>query len=353
MKLARLHHPASYAVAFLLLGEIVFPTALRHRLETSEERGRNPRGRRNWDEYVAKTSVRRPGERVVLLVSNSQGRGPEVPVEETYPQLLQARLSRERPGARVRVVNWSFGPDRVPEAILLLARAQDLDPDVLLVVQPPNWFREEDYTYHSRPTPLAMFPSDLVDTAWIYRSRLPPDFVSHYIKPVQAVDAVLARGLPSYRYRDWPVSFFRHELPWLEAFVPERDRAAWFLEGRQRFRTLQEQPRLDPALLGSPWPHPTLLRLFTEAAEPLRAHKVFVFQPHPFAVPPHEAAFLALREYLLAHGWRVWDMMKAVPWPFFLEGNVHFAARGHRIFAERLARRIEPLLGGKSTSLRR
>jgi len=350
MRVARLHDAAAYALLFLVVGEIALPAALRHRLPRAEEEGRNPHARRNWDEYVSKTSVRRPGERVVLLVSNSQGRGPEVPASQSYPQLLEARLDRERPGEPVRVVNWSFGPNRVPETILLLARSPDLDPDVVLVVQPPNWFREEDYTYHSRPTPLAMFPSDIVDTAWLYRDRLPPDFVSHYIRPVQAVDALLARGLRSYRYRDWPVSFLRHHLPWLEAFVPERDRAAWFLEGRQGLRPLRERPRLDPALVGSPWPQPTLLRLFTEAALPLRARKVFVFQPHPFLVRSPEAAFPALREHLLTHGWEVWDMMGAVPWSLFLEGNVHFGPRGHVVFAESLARRVEPLLDREDSS---
>jgi len=45
-------------------------------------------------------------------------------------------------------------------------------------------------------------------------------------------------------------------------------------------------------------------------------------------------------------------MMGAVPWPLFLEGNVHFTAPGHVIFAELLARRIEPLLGREKVGSR-
>jgi len=339
-------------VVFLLVGETLLPAAFRHRLAADEEEGRNPHARRNWDEYVARTAVPHPGELCVLLLSNSQGRGSELPAEKCYAQILQRRLNRDRTGPQVRVVNWSFGPDRVPEAILLLARAQDLDPDVLLVVQPPNWFTEEDYTFGSQPTPLAMFPSDLADTAWLYRDRLPPDFVSHYVKPIQAIDALFARGLPTYRYRDWPVSYVRHELPWMEVFIPERDRAAWFLEGREALKPLRRRPPVPAGAIRSLWPHPTLLRLFTEAAEPLRARKIFVLQPNPFAVRGGPELFPALKEHLIAHRWQVWDMMGAVPWPLFLEGNVHFTAPGHVIFAELLARRIEPLLGREKVGSR-
>ena len=77
----------------------------------------------------------------------------------------------------VRVVNWSVAGTRVPEAIVLLARARELQPDIVLSVFPPNWFDGADYLEGDRPVRLARLESDLSDTAWFYRDGLPREFV--------------------------------------------------------------------------------------------------------------------------------------------------------------------------------
>jgi hypothetical protein len=341
MKLSRLHHPATYAITSIILAEFLLSGFFHRRLSADLEEGRNPHARRNWDEYIRRTSIPQASEIRILLLSNSQARAPELTPERSYPWLLQQRLNRERRGRPVRVVNWSFGPNRVPEAIILLARARDLNPDVVLAVLPPTWFQEEDYLHNSRPTPLSMFPSDVVDTAWLYRDRFPKEFRDHYIRPVQVVDALLARYLPTYRYRDWPVSFLRNRLPWLEPFIPERDRAAWFMRGQQQPRPLTRRPVVD---IGEFWPHPRLMRMFTEAAAPLRATKVFVLQPLPYHSERPLKGLVPMREHLQRSGWLDWNMAQVVPWPHFLEGNVHLTAEGHAIFAQMLGDRVETLL---------
>jgi len=125
---------------------------------------------------------------------------------------LQDLLNEGRTGPPVRVVNWSYGPNRVPEAVVLLARAQELRPHVMLAVFHPGWFQQADYDWAGKPTPLSMFPGDVVDTAWLYRDRLPAAFRSHYLRPVTAVSALFASAWPNYRFRDLPVSWLQVTL---------------------------------------------------------------------------------------------------------------------------------------------
>lgn len=326
--------PALYALAAVALVETALPRLIESHLPRGE--GRNPRLLRDWDRYVAETAVAAAGERRILVLSNSQGRGPEHPPERIYPSLIARRLAEG--GERVRVVNWSVAPSRVPEAITLLARAQDLSPDVVLAVFPANWFAAEDHATRSGPTPLSMFESDVTDTAWLYRERLPPEFVRHYLTPRTAWTALLARGWPCYRFRDLPAFWASRHLPWARPLLPEAARARWYdteLERapRRRLGPAPEFPVRDP--------YPALVSMFDEAAARLGARRVFVLQPLWFEVHPrHVPSVARLKRELAWRGWEVWDMTAAVPWTEFLEGSVHLTERGHHIFAELLAARL-------------
>lgn len=298
--------------------------------------------RRDWDNYVRVTAAPRDPEIRVLLMSNSQGNGPEYPDRAIYPWILQDLLNEGRSGPPVRVVNWSFGPNRVPEAIALLARAQDLRPHVVVAVFHAGWFQESDYEVGGRPTPLAMFPGDGTDTAWLYRDRVPDSYRARYLKPVTALSAVFARFWPTYRFRDLPVSYLQATQPWFRPFVPEGDWAAWFLAARARHSRLQSQPfaRALPAA-----PRPELVEMFGEAAARLPARRVFVLQPHYFRLEGGGDAYAGLRPALERHGFEVWDLSNAVPWRQFLEGqHIHLADEGHRTLAAALAERLRPVL---------
>jgi hypothetical protein len=339
----RLPHPAVYALVWIALAEVALSTSFRARVSASFDPVRNAYARRGWDEYTRRTSIPHPPERRILLLANSQGRGPEYPSGRIYPSLLQLELNRERAGPPVRLVNWSFGPNRVPETVLLLARARALRPDVVVAVFPPTWFQDEDYAVAGAPTPLSMFPSDLADTAWLYRRELPPAFADYYLKPVGLIDALFARGWPAWPYRDLPLSAFEARAAWVETFMPDRDRAAWFLRGTSSPRRVRSQP---PANISGRWPNASLMGWFTDAAEALHAKRVFVLQPHYYRIVGGREVLVPLREGLLRSGFEVWDMMESVPWPEFLEESVHLTESGHAAFAHELAERLRPVLQG-------
>lgn len=278
----------------------------------------------------------------MLLLSNSQGNGPEYPDRAIYSWLLQDLLNAGRTGPPVRVVNWSFGPNRVPEAVALLARAQDLKPHLVLSVFHLAWFQDADYEIAGRPTPLAMFPGDVVDTAWLYRARTPPAYRAHYLRPATAINAFFARYWPTYRFRDLPVSYLQVTQPWFQPFVPEGDWAAWFLAARARHSRLQAQP-IARTMPGAP--RPELVEMFGEAAARLPGKHVFVLQPHYYRLEQTSDAYAGLPAALARHGIETWDMSAAVPWRQFLEGqHLHLADEGHRTLAAALAERVRPLL---------
>jgi hypothetical protein len=342
VRIRGLHHVAVYALLWIVSAEGALGHLLRARVAATFDTVRNAHARRDWDNYTLRTSVAHPPERRILLLSNSQGRGPEFPSDRIYPLLLQRELNAGRAGPPVRVVNWSFGPNRVPEAVLLLARARRLRPDVVIAVFPPIWFQDEDYEVGGRPTPLSMFPSDLVDTAWLYRRDLPPAFVDHYLGPLSGLDALFARRWPTWRYRDLPISALAARARWVEAFMPDREHAAWFYEGlnapvRVRART--------PVDVSGRWPNAALMSFFTDAAQGLEARKIFVLEPHYYQVTGGREILPPLRERLLRGGFEVWDMMDAVPWTEFFEG-VHLTQAGHAAFAGELAARLRPVVDG-------
>jgi hypothetical protein len=331
-----------WALAGILVAEQALPRILYSPLDPERRRGRNAHLRRDWDNYIRVTSVPHDPEIRVLLLSNSQGNGPEYPDRVIYPWLLQDALNEGRTGPPVRVVNWSFGPNRVPEAIVLLARAQDLRPHLVVTAFHPTWFQAADYEFQGKDTPIAMFPGDVADTAWLYRDRLPPAFRDHYLKPVTAVSALFARHWPTYRFRDLPVSWLQVHVPWFRPFVPEGEWAAWSLAGRARRSRLQSQPLARPFVHV---PHAALMEMFTQAADRLAAPRVFVFQPHYYRLPQESDVPAVVTRALEARGFLVWDMSHAVPWQEFLEGqNIHLSDDGHRTFARALAERLRPLV---------
>ena len=334
--------PALAALVSLAVGEVALPRLLYKPLDPQRRYSRNPHLRRDWDNYITVTAAPRSPEVRVLLLSNSQGNGPEYPDRAIYPWVLQDRLNEGRVGQAVRVVNWSFGPNRVPEAVALLARAQELRPDLVVAIFNVAWFQEADYVVDGRPTPLRMFPGDVVDTAWLYRTRLSTEYGRHYLKPITALNAVFARYWPTYRFRDLPVSYLQVNVPWFEPFVPEGEWAAWFLAARARHSRLQAQPavRRLPSK-----PHPVLIDMLADAAERLGSRRVFVLQPHYFKLEGAPEGFDVVEKTLRGRGFDVWDMSAAVPWRQFLEGqNIHLADDGHRTFATALAERIGPML---------
>jgi hypothetical protein len=317
--------------------ECTLPPAIDARLP--RERLRNARVLRDWDHFVRETATPLDDEIRILLLSNSQGRGPELPAGQIYAALLEQRLNDGRVGPRVRVVNWSFAASRLPETVVLLARARELRPHLVLAVFPPNFFREEG------GSELGRLEGDVTDTAWLYRRQLPAAFRDRYLHAADSVRAVLARAWPSYRFRDLPIFALAVRAPWLRPLFPESVQGPWQDIGLAVFP--RRRPGRTPAFQIQQ-PDPALLGMFADGAAGLRpATLVFVHEPLWYRLPPeHEPLIDAITAGLSQRGWTVWDLRDAVPWYQFFDERVHFTADGHKAFAEALAARIAPLLPG-------
>ena len=279
----------------------------------------------------------------MLLLSNSQGNGPEYPDRAIYPWILQDLLNDGRSGPPVRVVNWSFGPNRVPEAIALLARAQELRPHVVLAVFHAGWFQDADYEVSGRPTPLAMFPGDVDGHGVALPRRGCPDaYRAHYLKPVTALSAVFARYWPTYRFRDLPVSYLQVNAPLVPA-VRARGRLGRVVPGRAGTPLAPPVPAVARALPAAP--RPELVEMFGEAAAaPAGAPRL---RPPAALLPPggRRRQVRGPRARARAPRLRGVGHVGAVPWRQFLEGqHIHLADDGHRTLAAALAERVRPLL---------
>ena len=340
--LKRLHHPVTYIVLLIILAEWWLPGQLYQPLSSDEFYARNPYFRRNWDEYIRVTSRHRDPEFRILLISNSQGVGLEYPEEQIYTTLLQKYLNHATNGGpKARLINWSIVGLQAPELVMLLARAQELEPHLILCILGPTAFKEKSYIYDGKPTPISMFPSDVLAPVWFYRDRLPESFRKHYIKNIHFVSGLFYQYWPGYRLKDLPLAKLLQQARFLVPFVPPTQRFTWLARPLKRQR-LKKPKKKNFAEMP---PHPELLRMTREVSEPLQARKIFILQPHGFVVAHGEQEFAkAMKDSLQAANWEFWDMSSAVPWQEFLKDAAHFTEAGHRIFADSLAVRLDPII---------
>jgi hypothetical protein len=109
---------------------------------TSYEAPRNPYFRRGWVDWT-RAPAPLPGDRRIVLISNSQGFLRERPEGEWCYAARLENLLRERSGDEVEVLNWSVPGGKIPEMIVLAARAADHDPsDIVLVTYTENFVGE-------------------------------------------------------------------------------------------------------------------------------------------------------------------------------------------------------------------
>jgi hypothetical protein len=109
---------------------------------TSYDAPRNPYFRRGWVDWTRAPDPL-PGDRRIVVISNSQGFLRERPEGEwSYPAALEELLS-ERSGEDVQVLNWSVPGGKLPEMIVLAARAAKHEPsDIVLVTYTENFVGE-------------------------------------------------------------------------------------------------------------------------------------------------------------------------------------------------------------------
>lgn len=138
----------------------------------SYEAPRNPHFRRDWVRWTGAPEPL-PGDRRIIVISNSQGFLREnAHGELCYSARLEAELS-ERLGERCEVLNWSIPGGKLPEMIVLAARAGAHDPtDIVLVTY------TENFVGRSIRSPLSFSISDVPLLTGIpeVRSLLSPGF---------------------------------------------------------------------------------------------------------------------------------------------------------------------------------
>jgi hypothetical protein len=171
-------------VALAALGRVEFAH--------SYDEPRNPNYRRAWPAFTA-PRPRGPNEKLVILISNSQGYAPEIQdAELVYARRLQVQLNEQDPAHRYTVANWSIGGASGPEMLLLAARAVDHDPDLFMVVT-----HSEPFTYTLVRLKLPAFISDsnqlMCDRS--IRNRMPAWFLKEKGEPDLALTLESRSGL--------------------------------------------------------------------------------------------------------------------------------------------------------------
>lgn len=286
---------------------------------------RNPHYSRGWPEYIAATPAKREGEFLVVLISNSQGYGMELPFEKNYASRLQGLL-RHR-GSPVRVVNWSIPGARYEDFLLASASAAGLRPDQIIVVLPTTVLGGK-----GRARGTGWKGSSDLYRRWSdagFRGRVPEAVWTASITPRMKPGLWLGSVYPAWCWRGAPVGWLaRHRL--LADLLPEEREWVW-----QRPRAeLERRGTTSPAAVGmNPAAAVTLLEVLQRSCPQVLAVQM------PFRsdwrVDPDRAwaPFAALAR---KRGVETLALRGALPDAFFISHS-HLTSGGHRQMAQILA----------------
>jgi len=95
-----------------------------------------------WAQYTAPRK-RRPDQRLIILITNSQGRMRRGGGLDAYPARLQQQLAQWDPQHEYLLANWAMTGGNLAEMIVLAARAAAHRPDAVLLVTYTRNFRED------------------------------------------------------------------------------------------------------------------------------------------------------------------------------------------------------------------
>jgi hypothetical protein len=211
----RLLRAGAAGVGVLLVAELVARLALSAwGTPSSYDAPRNPHFRRGWVEFTAPPPEPR-GHPLVVVVTHSQGYFRETTdARSAYPAQLEELLRAQRGLEGAEVLNWSIDGGRALEAVLLVARALEHDPDLILYATGPDVYREDAFSRR---------PSYWVSDAWklCHRSEVRRRLSG---APLQACRGEAALG--------WMRSHLA--LFWVRSALFEQRVDAWTLWGTPR-----------------------------------------------------------------------------------------------------------------------
>lgn len=324
------------SLALVAAVNVVGAAALDARFLNGDQRARNPNFRRLWPEYVLHTEPKRDGEALVVLITNSQGYGPELPERFIYPVRLEQLLT-ERWQKPVRVVNWSVQSGNATDFVTLAAAAPRLDPDVTLVIASPRNFGRQFRMQQGEPIGLDYGLPDiprLIGYADV-RELLPASYTAQYVHPNELLDTALARVMPLWRYRDLP-QLVAFDYPALRHFTRGADQQNW-RHREPAAPTWREQALQDLPVPLLSW---ELVDELAETLAELPGRRIFALMPshsttnHDFPSFPRRAG-----AHFEAAGVESWDLSGVVEDRHFITVS-HMKETGHEAFAHVLAERL-------------
>lgn len=304
------------ACGVLLLAERAACLCLQFvRFPNSYTDARNTRGDLNWVEYT-RPRPKRPNERRIILISNSQGYGREMlDTSLIYPKQLERLLNARDPRHTYTVANWSMDGGGGPEMVVLTARAVQHHPDAILLIA-----YSENFTDKRSRRPLSYAKSEVQSLAYVgeVRRRLSPWFVETFqvTRPIGWLSARsgLIRCRESFIEPGRPIQFGKAH------FGKVRKLRSWKGRGTE---LLEEAYRAASQAKGA---------RFVIVGMPLNE------QGFSASTMPRAQGYIDAARTVLASkpGTAVLDATHLFPPEQFLTPD-HFTANGHRAFAEWLA----------------
>jgi hypothetical protein len=212
-------------VLTIIIGIVFEIFHVQHAVET-----RNTFFRRGWVEHVYSAGKKKGTEKLVVIISNSQGYGREVADKATYSSLLESHLV-DKLGQKVRVLNWSVAAGRAPEFVVLAAALKRLEPDVFLFISNPENFRKIWMTLDREDGSRQHWGSDCYQLIGFsdIRKNIPQSFLDHFFRPIDYFDIYLARIFQLWRYKEVVVSKLM-SLENLRPFEKNSQDENWFFD---------------------------------------------------------------------------------------------------------------------------
>jgi hypothetical protein len=323
---------SSAAIAALLVAELAARLALAvWGTPSSYDVPRNPHFRSGWVEFTRAPATPR-GSPLVVVITHSQGYFRETTdARFAYPAQLEALLRTQGGFREAKVLNWSIDGGRALEAVLLVARALEHDPDLIVYATGPDVYREDAFT---------RLPSYWVSDAWKLCHR-------------SEVRRRLSGAPPASCRREAAWDWIRSNLAlfWVRSALFERRVDAWSLWGAPRgdtapseppkgtWRTRFSEPVFDTAMAA--------VRELIASADP-KLRFVFVAGPSSRAHSHPETWSLGDRMLeqaarALPPGTAILDALELVPGERFYDA-AHLDREGHRQVAKWLEPRLRATL---------
>mgnify|MGYP003586266549 CR=1 FL=1 len=317
-------------------------------IPTCAETRRNPYRFRGWPEYVGGVEALIPSNRTVVILTNCQGYGAELPGRLGYPAVLE-RVLEERQllgSSNWRVVNWALDGATCIEYTLLAAYLDTLQPDVVIASMAFADFRGDNFAQgysYSRSD-----ASRLATREPVFR-KLPRSFLRRHWKVEDALNAWCFDRIALLRLKEYAWSWLEGAFPGSHytLYAPAMNFRPWRIEGvKARLPDIRPIGVPRDTDLDLAYDERSSAMVDELAAVLAAGHARVALVAQPLRDEHSKARQFAadLSEAARRHGLEFWDLQQVLPRESFLTSN-HMNRHGHRLVADELAGRLEAWLG--------